>query len=371
MRGMLRDMMRYHAMRFDNPKQRIQQARALLDFLNQSVRQEGPYASLLKTELESIKNQADHYLYHEHLEEVNEPLYFHQFVAMARKHGLRYLGESRIGTMVTGNFGPEVQKTLKVLSADQIQTEQYMDFIRNRMFRETLLVPEKTVPNWTINPDNIRKLHMASAGKATGEGEPDIQTDAQVQYQTRSGMTLSTNRPLLKAAMQIFRNRWPATIPFDELRRDARKLLGGNPDDPQTAEEDAKALAVNLVNTYISSDLVELHAAPIEFASTVSEKPVALPSARVRVAAGAKSVANRRHELVNLTDLELRLVPLLDGSRTHAELIERLTDKALAGDLRVARDGNPITDRDQLRTALAAVLDHALKKLAAQAMLVG
>ena len=94
---------------------------------------------------------------------MNEPLYFHQFVAMARKHGLRYLGESRIGTMVTGNFGPEVQKTLKVLSADQIQTEQYMDFIRNRMFRETLLVPEKTVPNWTINPDNIRKLHMAKA----------------------------------------------------------------------------------------------------------------------------------------------------------------------------------------------------------------
>ena len=371
MRGMIRDMMRYHAMRFSNPQQRVQQSRALLDFLNQSVRQEGPYSALLKSELESIKNQADHYLYHEHLEEVNDPVYFHQFVAMARKHGLRYLGESRIGTMVTGNFGPEVQKTLKALSADQIQTEQYMDFIRNRMFRETLLVPEKTVPNWTINPDSIRKLHLASSGKPSGDGEPDIQTDTTVQYQTRSGMTLSTNRPLLKAAMQVLRMRWPGTIPFEELRREARTLLGGSPDDSKLAEEDAKSLAVNLTNTYISSDLIELHAAPILFTRTISEKPAALPSARARVLAGGKGVANRRHELVKLSDLDLRLLPLLDGTRTHGELIDRLTEKAVAGDLRVARDGKPITDRSELHAALTAVLDHALKHLAGQSLLIG
>src|SRR5205823_580001 len=113
MRGMIRDMMRYHALRFATPNQRTEQARALLDFLATSVRQEGPYSVLLKSELEGLRHQADHYLYHEHLEDVNDPLYFHQFVDMATKHGLRYLGESRIGTMVTGNFAPEVEKTLK------------------------------------------------------------------------------------------------------------------------------------------------------------------------------------------------------------------------------------------------------------------
>src|SRR5437762_7081549 len=68
MRGMIRDMMQYHATRFATPQLRVQQARALLDFLAQSVRQEGPYSVLLKTELENIRHQADHYLYHEHLE---------------------------------------------------------------------------------------------------------------------------------------------------------------------------------------------------------------------------------------------------------------------------------------------------------------
>jgi methyltransferase-like protein len=369
---MIRDMMRFHAMRFATPQQRVQQARALLDFLAQSVRQEGPYSALLKTELESIRHQADHYLYHEHLEEVNEPLYFHQFVEMARNHGLRYLGESRIGTMVTGNFGPEVEKTLKLLAPDQIQTEQYMDFLRNRMFRETLLVQQKTAPNWEIKPDCIRRLHLASSGKPTGDKAPDLQSEEPAQYQTRSGMTLSTGRPLLKAAMQVFASRWPGTIPFDELRREARAVLGGgDPDDPTLAAADAKPLASSLLTSYISSDLIELYATPISVIKTPGEQPVALASARARAASGANAVANRRHELARLTDLDMRLVPLLDGTRDRSALADRLTQLALTGDLNVQRDNQKLTDPADVKAALTAVLDHALNNLANQGLLVG
>ncbi|MBX9583691.1 MAG: class I SAM-dependent methyltransferase [Gemmataceae bacterium] len=365
MRGMIRDMMQYHSRRFAAPKEQIGQARALLDFLASSCRQEGPYPALLKSELESVKNQADHYLYHEHLEQVNDPVYFHQFVEMAGRHGLRFLGEARVGTMVTGNFGPDVEKALKRVATDQIQTEQYMDFLRNRMFRETLLVHRDRVPNWTIKPESIHGLHVASSGKPVGPGEPDITSEATVQYKTRTGMTLSTGRPLLKAAMAVLGRRWPETVPFAELLREARGLLGG-PADPA----DAQNLALGLTNTYISSDLVELHAAPVLFARTPGEKPEAVRSARVRVADGGKAVANRRHELVKLTDLDLRLVPLLDGTRTRPELIEALTAKALAGELHVQRDGKPLAAAEDIRAALTAVLDQALKNLASQALLV-
>jgi len=369
MRGMIRDMMQYHAMRFDGPHQRVQQARALLDFLAQSVRQEGPYSALLKTELEGLRHQADHYLYHEHLEAVNDPLYFHQFVAMAQAHGLRYLGESRVGTMVTGNFGPDVQKTLKLLAPDQIQTEQYMDFLRNRTFRETLLVPAASVPDWEIKPETVYGLHLASSGNPEGTAAPDIHSEATVMYNTRSGMGLTTTRPLMKAAMRVLFARWPGTVPFEELRREARALLGDTGAMP--ADDEAKALALALVNVYISSDLIELHAAPVAGAPAASDKPVALKSARVRVADGATAAANRRHEMVKLTDVDVRLLPLLDGTRTHAELVEALTDKALARDLRVERDGQVLTDRDEVRTALGAVLDHALRTLATHGLLVG
>jgi methyltransferase-like protein len=180
-------------------------------------------------------------------------------------------------------------------------------------------------------------------------------------------MTLSTNRPLLKAAMKVLAGRWPGTTPFDDLRREARALLGTAADEA----EDGKALALGLVNTYISSDLVELYAAPIPVAREVSAKPVALASARLRVAEGTTAVANRRHELARLTDFDQRLVPLLDGTRTHPELVDALAEKALAGDLHVKKDGQPLTDPADVKKALAAVLDHALASLTGQALLVG
>jgi methyltransferase-like protein/SAM-dependent methyltransferase len=369
MRGMIRDMMQFHSNRFTDARQRVGQARALLDFLATSVRQEGPYSSLLKTELESIRNQSDNYLYHEHLEHVNDPVYFHQFVSMARKHGLRYLGEARLPTMVTGNFGPEVQKTLKTLAADQIQTEQYMDFLRNRMFRETLLVHEKNPPNWTIEPKSMRSLHVVANGKPAGKTEPNIHSDEPEQYQTRSGMSLSTNRPLLKAAMKVLNSRWPSTTSFDELCSEARRLLGGKVDDPTQAEEDAKTLSLGLVNTYISSDLIELHAVAIPVSRQPGEKPTAIATARERVLAGGNSVANRRHELVKMTDLDLRLLPLLDGTRDRAAILEALVQRAMSGDLKVAKDGQPVTDANEVRAALASVIDPAINNIAVQSLM--
>jgi methyltransferase-like protein/SAM-dependent methyltransferase len=366
MRGMIRDMMRYHALRFATPSQRTEQARALLDFLATSVRQEGPYSVLLKSELEGLRHQADHYLYHEHLEEVNDPLYFHQFVEMATKHGLRYLGESRIGTMVTGNFAPEVEKALQKLATTQIQVEQYMDFLRNRTFRETLLVAAETEPDWSIAPERIAGLHLASSGKPVGDKQPDLTNDEPAQYKTRTGMTLSTGKPILKAAMQVLGEAWPATLPFDEVRKKSRELIGGEANEV----EDAKGLASGLLNSYISSDLVELFAAPITATTEIGERPKALGSARVRALNGVTALANNRHELVRLSDLDQKLVPLLDGSRDRLALVGQLAQFAMIGDLNVQRDNQKLADPADIQEALAAVLGPALTNLASQGLLV-
>ncbi len=366
MRGMIRDMMRYHALRFATPGQRTEQARALLDFLAQSVRQEGPYSVLLKSELESLRHQADHYLYHEHLEETNDPLYFHQFVDMATKHNLRYLGESRIGTMVTGNFAPEVEKALQKLATTQIQVEQYMDFLRNRTFRETLLIHAEATPDWSIEPNRIAGLHLASSGKPVGTTPPDLQSEEPAQYKTRSGMTLSTGKPILKAAMQVLGGVWPATLPFEEVRAAARTLLGGEVD----VEADTKSLAGGLLNSYISSDLVELHAAPVLAPKEIAEKPRVLGSARVNALNGAKAVANVRHEMVRLTDLDQRLVPLLDGSRDRLAIVGQLAQFALTGDLNVQRDNAKLKEPADIQAALATIIGPALENLAAQGLLI-
>jgi methyltransferase-like protein len=270
--------------------------------------------------------------------------------------------------MIAGNFGPEVRKMLASLEADQIETEQYLDFLRNRAFRETLLVRASLAPDWEIDPDRVRRLHIASEGKPVGKKEPDIRSDAATDYRTRSGMGLTTRRPLLKAAMKVLADRWPGTIVFPDLLLAARALLGAAPDD-LAAEADARELAANLVNTYVSSDLIELYGAAIHPAR-VTDRPVAMASARAGVATGATAVANQRHVLVTLSEMDRCLVPLLDGTRDRVALLDELTARVAAGGLQVQRDGVPVAGEDALRAALAGVLETTLKGLAGNALLV-
>ena len=67
MRGMIRDMMCYHAERFDEPATRIAQARGLLDFLAKNASQDTAYGKLLAGEVDILKDHEDGYLFHDHL----------------------------------------------------------------------------------------------------------------------------------------------------------------------------------------------------------------------------------------------------------------------------------------------------------------
>jgi methyltransferase-like protein/SAM-dependent methyltransferase len=365
LRGVIRNVMRYHARRFTAPADRVGQSRALLNFLAETTRnQQDAYAVLLRQELEPLRKAADSYLYHEHLEEVNEPTYFYEFAERAEAHGLQYLGESKIGTMVARNFGPEVEKTLKGLAEDVVQMEQYMDFVRNRMFRESLLVLRDARPNRNISVETVRPLHAASAGQSVAP--VDLDSTEPAQYRVSGGATLTTREPLLKAAMACLRDAWPGTVPFEALRERARARLRAGPAPSQA--DDLRTLARGLVDCYLSSDLVELHAHAPRLVTQAGERPVASPVARRQARLG-RAATNRLHTPVQLNDLERQLVTHLDGTHDRTALIEILAGLCQRGVLTVQKDGQTVTDPAVLRTALADLLEQSLRRLARAAVL--
>src|SRR5687768_17251136 len=76
-RGIARELMRYHARRFDDPPTKIQQARSVLSFMAEAASKcNSSLATGLAFESKSLEKDPDYYLFHEHLEEVNSPLYF-------------------------------------------------------------------------------------------------------------------------------------------------------------------------------------------------------------------------------------------------------------------------------------------------------
>ena len=242
------------------------------------------------------------------------------------------------------------------------------------MFRETLLCLDRVQPNWEVKPECLRVMHIASGARPVDDaGQPlseyDIKSDAKLSFKSQSGMSMATDRPLLKATMQVLVNAYPATVPFDVLRKQARELLGDASADPKQAGEDTITVAIGLLNCYMGSDLVELYGMPITFAKTVGEKPTAVGLARVQAKRG-HAVANRRHEVVRLNDLDRHLVPLLDGQHDRAAILDALVEVAKGGALNIQKDGLPLYDADEIRTALDSVMDQALGNVAKMALLV-
>src|SRR5262249_14781657 len=127
--GMVRELIGYHARRFPRPEARAAQARALLDFLPGVVSADSPYGPARAEAGELFRGVSDAYGAQDHREEGNEPLYFHQFVERAAAKGLQYLAEAEVGTMVPGLLRPEVARTLRQLSSDTIELEQFLDFL--------------------------------------------------------------------------------------------------------------------------------------------------------------------------------------------------------------------------------------------------
>ncbi len=371
MRGMIRDMMCYHARRFQKPLDRARQARGLLDFLAQSVKEEkNAYGILLRNELESLRKQPDSYLLHDHLEEVNDPVYFYQFMERAAAKGLQYLGEAEMSAMMSSHLPPQVEKAIRNVVTDMTQMEQYMDFVRNRMFRQTLLCHQNVQLTRVLTPNALPAFHVIATCRPTTP-QPEIQGNSPLQFQSAVGANMSVSHPLVKAAMMNLCEAAPQPIAFPELVAGARQRVGLPPDSPPDAAgltADSRLLGVGLLQAY-TSQLVKLVLYPPHFARQVSQRPVASPLVRLQAQSDGR-VTNLRHERVQLNDFNRQVVRLLDGTRDRAAVLDTMQGLVASNAMQVQRDGKAITDAAQVRPVLESALDQALPVLAQLGLLV-
>lgn len=371
MRGMVRDMMVYHAAQFPDAAAKVRQARALLDFIAQSVPAEAPYGMTLRQELERIRNQPDVYVFHEHLEAVNDAVYFHQFVAAAGRHGLQYLGEAEFGQMLASKFPPQVAETLQRIAPDIVRMEQYMDFMRNQTFRQTLLIHAGATLQRNLGDVQLEGYVAASAARPVS-AQPSLAEGVAEGFRTPDGATHTIGDALTKAALVLLGQQWPRSVRVEELaamcnatlREAAGAATGASP-----AEAGASALSGRLLQGY-AAHAVELRLHAPRLAPTPSARPVASPLARLQAPRGG-TVTNLRHEPVEPNDLQRRLLPLLDGTRDADALVAALLNLASDGviGVRTRADGPAVTDRAVLAKSLRQTVDAELSTLGRAALL--
>jgi methyltransferase-like protein/2-polyprenyl-3-methyl-5-hydroxy-6-metoxy-1,4-benzoquinol methylase len=354
LRGLVREMLLYHSSGVEDPTLRTAAARALLDFLAGAAGAHTPYGRILNEERALLARLPDYYVFHEHLESNNQPMYFHEFAGRAAAFGLQYLGDADPPTMGHFNFPGNVQEVLRRLSGSVVQAEQYMDFLRNRMFRQSLLMRDGVRLSRTVQPDVLRALSVASP--VTVDETADVAAD-EIRFVARQTKeTLTTKDPLLRQALLRLGAVWPASLPYDDLVVDVGAGLGIE------REGVGASLAPSLLRLYLSSRLLELHVAPPGFVTVPGDRPAGSALARFQ-AEGSSDVTNLRHESVRLDDIERLVLRQLDGTRSRETLLADLLTLVDMGVLTVGKG-------DDVRGRLEARLDVALQRLAGGALLV-
>lgn len=369
MRGMIRDIMRYRAQFFDTPGEKLSQARGLLAFLSNSVKSENnPYGMMLRQELESLDRCDDWYLQHEHLEDINEPLYFHEFVRRADRVGLQYLGEADFGIMSVESFSPQIQGMLKSVSRDTVELEQYMDFLRNRSFRQTLFCHRDVQIVRDPQPTSLLRLQVASSAEPES-GPVEINSPTQTVFRRRNAV-LRTTDPVVRAAFIHLRQIWPASISFIELSSIARSIVGGH---PVAAESElmsvaSQRLAGSLLRGFATS-IVDLIAWPRPFVLRATERPMASLLARCQ-SRTSPQVTNLLHERVSLDDFQCQILRACDGTRNRNDLVQTLCENTLRGDVVIFNGGQRLTDTAAIQKSVVDLVPKIVQSLAQQALFV-
>lgn len=208
------------------PDEQLNLARGMMDFLEKVA----PSDSLLSKAVAEYKaiaaTSGDYYLTHDYLEPFNSPCYFLELLDSAGEHGLAYLAEAQPPIMFAANYGDEVAvPLLQECGHSQVLLEQYLDFVVNRPFRQTLLVHAERAPHISYRLDASRfgRLHFA-AWMPPVDGETRLD-DSPQEYGEQGALTIVTQSADAKAALDALSARSPGTLSRQELLEAARARL--------------------------------------------------------------------------------------------------------------------------------------------------
>lgn len=360
----IRDMMLFHTRQFADPRKRVEQARALVEFLAGAAQEPtGPYAQALVRERDLMRKMADAHLLHDQLEHHNQPFYLYEFIDRLVDTGLQYLGDADLHWMVARDLPDEVRATLSRITGDRIALEQYLDFVRNRTFRSSLVCLAELGPRGKIEASAAYALHFGFQARKPSAliGEPfaavDLREGVGVEFETHEGAKIQTPAARTKAAIVELRERWPTTLPFAALfeAAQARLVAAGQAASEDPPERGREALARDLIECLLRKAVVARSDSPTLGWAATSERPRV--STLARTLAREQGYLIDRHHARHALDPSLRaLVPELDGSHDRDALAERLAAAAKAGRLELLDPrGRPIS--------AAVMVDNGLRLL--------
>jgi SAM-dependent methyltransferase len=308
----LRDLLRLRTEGLADAAEKLAAAQAVLGFLDGAYgpQKDRPQVASLHAEVRRIRAKEPAFLLHDDLGGRRDPCYLLQFTGWAAEHGLQYLADSELHTMLVENLPLESARALLALKLDRLETEQFLDYVTNRSFRCSLLVGPEVPVSGRLYASALRELCLAPVLRPVAPAKPG---DPEAQFRAADGTSLTVRSAPLVAFLRALGAGPDAFTPFADVLAAAETATGR----PFTPAERVQ-LDEDLLTLYGRRQL-ELSAVPWAPAGRVPERPALTPLNWV-MARRRGMLVGVRQQSQPLAEAERRFCGLLDGSRTLAQL---------------------------------------------------
>jgi len=363
----IREMMLYHTDKFTNPADKIREARMLLNFIKHGngLNSETAYTKFIQSEIDTLSTCSDSYLIHDHLEENNEPFYFHEFMSNAHKNNLQYLGDAAVATMFIGNFPKETAEVLKKVGNDIVKAEQYMDFIRNRRFRSTLLCKKDIKINRTIKGEKLKDFYLSTGVKPVQDvSKLDFTADQTIDFRGSKGNEFKVRDKYLLAALLCLCEK-SCAVNANDLLQDVAIRLGSLVLDNQYEEK-----LLNSMLVLVFSGNIDLSSAKPSYVDKISEKPEVSELARYQ-ATYTDWVTNEVANKVTVDLFGRALLQHLNGENSFDDIVANMKKHVVSKELNIKEDGKVVTDEKVIEEKLRELINISLQKMLSSGLLIG
>ncbi len=359
--GAAREMMQYHVSEIETPEEQVQQAKALVQFLaNSQVLPDSPYAQFLQQLSAELKDVPPYYLFHEYLEAENQAFYFHEFISKLDATQLAYVGDAHFALMSLVDL-PEVTQQILTGLDDRLKLEQYLDFIRNRKLRESIICHAGREIQSPVSLGRIKQLYC-SADLTMVES---LFTEEVTVFNSENGGELSTANPVTIAALKTLSAIWPEQLRLDLLTQKAVAEVAifiPSAELPALTGQFQEEMFY-----YYSGNLLDFRSTEFLATRQIDGSPKATPLARYQ-AVRQGNVTSLRHKSVNLESITRQILTLLDGTRDRTAILAELIKLRAKGELFLFAEGKDSVD-EEFKSILETIVDRSLVLLAKHSFL--
>lgn len=371
----IRHMMQYRTRDIPKPMDRVFIARDFLDFLVEAnTQQNDAYIAFLESYQKSLGEKLEQgedtglsLLLHDELAEINDPVYFHEFVEHATRFDLTYLSEVELSRVVPSRLPKPSVGKLAGMASNQIELEQYLDFINNRMFRQSIVCRSDAPARRGLRPELVTQFKLAMPAKPVAD-EPELREQSVEHFRATDGATFSTDHPLTKAAFVWLSKVYPRMMPFNDLVQKATEMIALEED--VDFQEHVLTFAANIMRAYTYSEgLIQLHLYEPPFALRPVELPYVSPVARWQ-AGRSKRVTNLKHDRVLLDSFARYILVQMNGKTSREDLLKRIINLHNEGTLILTKGDLQIDDQDELLKLAVSEMDQNLDFLIRASLIV-